>query len=86
MILLIYGGFGALSSSNATPGPLPEFIAVPTLFGKPSAFWYGVFAITITYGAYMAEVVPGRDRVGAARADGGGPLARYEPRARRCAT
>jgi polar amino acid transport system permease protein len=56
VILLIYGGFGALSSSNATPGPLPEFIAVPTFFGKPSAFWYGVFAITITYGAYMAEV------------------------------
>jgi|EndMetStandDraft_7_1072992.scaffolds.fasta_scaffold36698_3 polar amino acid transport system permease protein len=56
VILLIYGGFGALSSSNATPGPLPEFIAVPTFLGKPSAFWYGVFAITITYGAYMAEV------------------------------
>jgi polar amino acid transport system permease protein len=56
VILLIYGGFGALSSSAATPGPLPEFIAVPTFFGKPSAFWYGVFAITITYGAYMAEV------------------------------
>jgi len=56
VILLIYGGFGALSSSAATPGPLPEFIAIPTFFGKPSAFWYGVFAITITYGAYMAEV------------------------------
>src|SRR4051812_46138010 len=56
VILLIYGGFGALSSSNATPGPLPEFIAVPSFFGKPAAFWYGVFAITITYGAYMAEV------------------------------
>ena len=56
VILLIYGGFGALSSSNATPGPLPEFIAVPTFLGKRSAFWYGVFAITITYGAYMAEV------------------------------
>ena len=56
VILLIYGGFGALSSSNATPGPLPEFIAIPSWFGKPAAFWYGVFAITITYGAYMAEV------------------------------
>src|SRR3954447_2956230 len=56
VILLIYGGFGALSSSNATPGPLPEFIGVPSFFGKPAAFWYGVFAITITYGAYMAEV------------------------------
>lgn len=56
VILLIYGGFGALSSSNATPGPLPEFIAIPSWFGKPAAFWYGVFAITLTYGAYMAEV------------------------------
>ena len=23
---------------------------------QPSTFWYGVFALTITYGAYMAEV------------------------------
>jgi polar amino acid transport system permease protein len=56
VIVLIYGGFGALSSSNATPGPIPEAIAVPTWFGQPSAFWYGVMAIVITYGAYMAEV------------------------------
>jgi polar amino acid transport system permease protein len=56
VILLIYGGFGALSSGNATPGPIPESIAVPTWFGKPSAFWYGAMALVITYGAYMAEV------------------------------
>jgi len=56
VVVLIYGGFGALSSSNATPGPIPEAIAVPTWFGKPSAFWYGVMALVITYGAYMAEV------------------------------
>jgi polar amino acid transport system permease protein len=56
VILLIYGGFGALSSSNATPGPIPEFFAVPAWLGKPSAFWYGVMALVITYGAYMAEV------------------------------
>jgi polar amino acid transport system permease protein len=56
VILLIYGGFGALSSSNATPGPIPEAIAIPTWFGKPSAFWYGAMALVITYGAYMAEV------------------------------
>jgi polar amino acid transport system permease protein len=55
-ILLIYGGFGALSAGNATPGPLPTFIADPHWFGKPAAFWYGIMAITITYGAYMAEV------------------------------
>jgi polar amino acid transport system permease protein len=56
VVVLIYGGFGALSSSNATPGPIPEAIAVPTWFGKPSAFWYGAMALVITYGAYMAEV------------------------------
>jgi polar amino acid transport system permease protein len=56
VIFLIYGGFGALSSGNATPGPIPESIAVPSWFGKPSAFWYGVMALVITYGAYMAEV------------------------------
>ena len=56
VILLIYGGFGALSSANATPGPLPAAIADPHWFGKPAAFWYGIMAITLTYGAYMAEV------------------------------
>src|SRR5262245_14850785 len=56
IILLIYGGFGALSSAAATPGPLPEWIANPHWLGKPAAFWYGTMAITITYGAYMAEV------------------------------
>jgi polar amino acid transport system permease protein len=56
IILLISGGFGALSEANATPGPLPTFIADPHWLGKPAAFWYGVMAITLTYGAYMAEV------------------------------
>jgi polar amino acid transport system permease protein len=56
VIILIYGGFGALSSGNATPGPIPEAIADPHWFGKPAAFWYGTMALVITYGAYMAEV------------------------------
>jgi polar amino acid transport system permease protein len=56
VVLMIHGGFGALSSANATPGPIPQSIADPQWFGKPSAFWYGVMALTITYGAYMAEV------------------------------
>ncbi len=58
VILLIYGGFGALSSANATPGPLPAAIADPHWFGKPAAFWYGIMAITLTYGAGI-EAVPG---------------------------
>jgi polar amino acid transport system permease protein len=35
---------------------LPEWLRVPTFFGKPDIFWYGVMAITLTYGAYYAEV------------------------------
>ncbi len=30
--------------------------ASPRSFGQPDPFWYGVMGLTITYGAYMAEV------------------------------
>jgi polar amino acid transport system permease protein len=56
VIIIISGGLGALSASNATPGPIPASIAIPTWLGYPSPFWYGVIACVITYGAYMAEV------------------------------
>jgi polar amino acid transport system permease protein len=48
IILLISGSLPYL--------PLPEAIRIPRWFGQPDPFWYGVMAITITYGAYMAEV------------------------------
>jgi polar amino acid transport system permease protein len=48
VILLISGSLAFL--------PLPEFFTIPHWFGKPDSFWYGVMALTITYGAYMAEV------------------------------
>jgi polar amino acid transport system permease protein len=35
---------------------LPHSIRIPEWFGEPDPFWYGVMALTITYGAYMAEV------------------------------
>jgi len=35
---------------------LPESVRIPHWFGEPDPFWYGVMALTITYGAYMAEV------------------------------
>jgi polar amino acid transport system permease protein len=35
---------------------LPRSIRIPHWLGQPDPFWYGVMAITITYGAYMAEV------------------------------
>lgn len=49
MILLISGSVPLLDF-------LPEWLRIPQWFGKPDNFWFGVFAITITYGAYMAEV------------------------------
>jgi polar amino acid transport system permease protein len=48
VILLISGSLPFL--------PLPEEVRIPRWFGKPDPFWYGVMALTITYGAYMAEV------------------------------
>jgi polar amino acid transport system permease protein len=52
VVLIIFGSFGALTAD----GVLPESIGIPRWFGLPDPFWYGVIAITVTYGAYMAEV------------------------------
>jgi polar amino acid transport system permease protein len=52
VLLLISGSFGALSQDGA----LPEWLGIPRWFGQPDPFWYGIFGLTITYGAYMAEV------------------------------
>jgi polar amino acid transport system permease protein len=35
---------------------LPMWLRAPAFFGKPDIFWYGVMSITLTYGAYYAEV------------------------------
>jgi polar amino acid transport system permease protein len=35
---------------------LPKEIRIPKWFGEPDPYWYGVMALTIVYGAYMAEV------------------------------
>ena len=35
---------------------LPRSVGIPQWFGKSDPFWYGTLALTITYGAYMAEV------------------------------
>jgi polar amino acid transport system permease protein len=52
ILLLVSGGLGAF----AAEGVIPESIGIPQWLGKPDPFWYGVIGITITYGAYMAEV------------------------------
>jgi polar amino acid transport system permease protein len=48
VILLISGSLPFLG--------LPESIGIPQFFGLPDNFWYGVIALTLTYGAYYAEV------------------------------
>ena len=58
-ILLVSGSLGALASVDPVTGDgsvLPRDIGIPDWFGQPSPFWYGIFALTLTYGAYMAEV------------------------------
>ena len=52
VIFLISGGLGALASE----GVIPRGLGIPRWFGLPDPFWYGIIAITLTYGAYMAEV------------------------------
>jgi polar amino acid transport system permease protein len=52
VLLMVSGGLGAFG----VEGLLPESIAIPEWFGLPDPFWYGVISLTITYGAYMAEV------------------------------
>lgn len=49
MIVLISGSLPFLTF-------LPESVRIPHWLGEPDPFWYGVMALTITYGAYMAEV------------------------------
>jgi polar amino acid transport system permease protein len=52
VIFLIGNGLATLASQGA----LPREIGIPNWFGQPDPFWYGVIALTVTYGAYMAEV------------------------------
>jgi polar amino acid transport system permease protein len=49
VILLIDGSLPVLDF-------LPREVRAPDFLGKPEIFWYGVLALTITYGAYYAEV------------------------------
>jgi polar amino acid transport system permease protein len=53
LVLFLVSGF--LSAAQAE-GTIPREIGLPTWFGETSPFWYGVISLTLTYGAYMAEV------------------------------
>ena len=45
-----------ISGSLPFIGFLPQWVRAPHLFGEPDVFWFGVAALTVTYGAYLAEV------------------------------
>src|SRR3954452_11741014 len=49
ILLLISGGIPYLEF-------IPKQIRIPQWFGQPDPYWYGVMALTLVYGAYMAEV------------------------------
>ncbi len=49
VILLISGSLPFLEF-------LPKSLRIPHWFGQPDPYWYGVMALTLVYGAYMAEV------------------------------
>ena len=53
LLILILLISGSLRSSHParSPSRIPE-----QWFGKPDNFWYAIMALTLTYGAYMAEV------------------------------
>ena len=52
VVLIISGSFPFVAEGLG----LPQSVGIPQWFGKPDPFWYGTMAITLTYGAYMAEV------------------------------
>jgi polar amino acid transport system permease protein len=52
VVLMISGGLPPVAEGLG----LPRSIGIPNWLGKPDPFWYGAMALTITYGAYMAEV------------------------------
>lgn len=49
VLFLIGGSIAALEF-------LPRWVRFPEFLGQPEIFWYGVMGLTITYGAYFAEV------------------------------
>jgi polar amino acid transport system permease protein len=56
LVLLLVSGFLSSAASPVGGEILPREIGVPDWLGQPSPFWYGIIALTLTYGAYMAEV------------------------------
>ena len=56
LVLLLVSGFLSSAASPVGGEIIPRELGVPDWLGQPSPFWYGIIALTLTYGAYMAEV------------------------------
>ena len=57
LLLVLFLVSGALSAFAAPSQEIiPRSIGIPEWFGQTAPFWYGVISLTLTYGAYMAEV------------------------------
>lgn len=56
LVLLLVSGFLSAAASPVGGEIIPRELGVPDWLGQPSPFWYGIVALTLTYGAYMAEV------------------------------
>lgn len=56
LVLLLVSGFMSSAASPVGGELLPRSIGIPEWLGQPAPFWYGIIALTLTYGAYMAEV------------------------------
>jgi polar amino acid transport system permease protein len=55
LVLLLVSGISVFSAPIGGE-VLPRELVIPTWLGLPSTFWYGIAALTLTYGAYIAEV------------------------------
>jgi polar amino acid transport system permease protein len=56
LVILLVSGFLSSAASPVGGEIIPRELGVPDWLGQPAPFWYGIAALTITYGAYMAEV------------------------------
>lgn len=56
LVLFLVSGFLSSAASPVGGEIIPREIGVPDWLGQTSPFWYGIVSLTLTYGAYMAEV------------------------------
>ena len=56
LVLLLVSGFMSSAASPVGGELIPRSLGIPEWLGQPAPFWYGIIALTLTYGAYMAEV------------------------------